>query len=124
VDLLLKTQVKSKTITNLLRVHFDMSLKLVKAHLKQLQTAKVSKSKKRKNSTQIKKTSKRRIVGAKEARTEGKRKTVEIIQEIEREKADKIQTKRRHGKTVRALASRKGKIATSTLEKLLARNRR
>jgi hypothetical protein len=102
-----------------------MSLKLVKAHLKQFQTEKKSKSKKRKiNPNQSQKSKKRRVVGAKAARTEGKRRTVEIIQEIEREKADKIQTKRRHGKTVRALASRKGKIAASTLEKLLARNRK
>ena len=104
-----------------------MSLKLVKAHLKQFQTTKKSSAntKKRKiNPNTIKTTHKRRIVGAKQARTEGKRRTKEIIKEIEREKEDKLRTERKNVKTVKALASRKGDIAASTLQKLLKRKRR
>jgi hypothetical protein len=106
-----------------------MSLKLVKAHLKQFQTTtkKKSQSKKRKiNPNRSKKTdkNKRRIVGTQAARTEGKRRTLEIINEIEREQEDRRETTRKNVKTIRALASRKGDIAAATLEKLLERRRR
>lgn len=107
-----------------------MSLKLIKAHLKTLQTSKpksTKKSRKRKiNPNKIRPgtieyANKRRIVGPKAARVEGKRKTREIIQEIEREKEAKNKTARKNVKTVKALASRKTDVAAETLKKLLAR---
>ena len=110
-----------------------MSLKLVKAHLKTLQSSSRSQSKQKSRKRKINPNkirpgtveyeyaNKRRIVGPKAARVEGKRKTREIIQEIEKDKEAKKKTARKNVKTVKALASRKADVAAETLEKLLAR---
>ena len=120
----------------------NMSLSLVKAGLKTLlhtTTATTASTKKNQNkrkrnarttTTPTTTNNKRRgkggkhIVNAKASRIEGKKRTLAIIREIEREKEEITKKRRQNRRTVKALASRKGDVASTTLTKLLQRRRR
>ena len=120
----------------------EMSLSLVKAGLKTLlhtTTATTASTKKNQNkrkrnarttTTPTTTNNKRRgkggkhIVNAKASRIEGKKRTLAIIREIEREKEEITKKRRQNRRTVNALASRKGDVASTTLTKLLQRRRR